>query len=45
LEVFERPPCLGGQQWSMKGRHPKTFTHPDIGYSGVLNDSVAQPAC
>jgi hypothetical protein len=25
LEVFECRPCLGGQQWSMKGRHPKTF--------------------
>ena len=24
--IFERRPCLGGQQWSMKGRHPKTFT-------------------
>src|ERR1700731_1909454 len=24
LEAFERRPCLGGQQWSMKGRHPKT---------------------
>ena len=30
LEVFERRPCLGGQQWSMKGRHPKTFTRTDI---------------
>ncbi|MFZ3328227.1 MAG: hypothetical protein WA231_21105, partial [Methylocella sp.] len=29
LEVFERRPCLGGQQWSMKGRHPKTFTQAD----------------
>jgi hypothetical protein len=30
LEVFERRPCLRGQQWLMKGRHPKTFTIADI---------------
>jgi hypothetical protein len=30
LEVFERRHCLRGQQWSMKGRHPKTFTIADI---------------
>jgi hypothetical protein len=35
LEVFERRPCLGGQQWSMKGRHPKTFTRTEFAFERI----------
>ena len=42
LEVFERRPCLGGQQWSMKGRHPKTFTVADIAAAARRQETSGQ---
>jgi hypothetical protein len=44
VKVFERRPSLGGQQWSMKGRHPKTLTKADDSHLSSASSAVPRVA-